>query len=175
MEAIETNPITELGNELLNNLNCLIREINLTVLGIESRQANDIKDKILLRQQHVYQVIQVLGQLQISLNLTNEDQETLDSFIAIFHTLTHPYYTSGLGTDCTNSTTCVLTEQYCNTPGRPKFDIPKEVLKELRVLGFSWVNTSKMFKVSRWAIAQRVSDYNFDSLRRHSNMTNNAI
>ena len=69
------------------------------------------KDEILIRQDHLYQVIQVLAQLQISLDLTNEDQKTLselkDSFIAIFHNLNHLYYTPSLGTDFTNFTMCL--------------------------------------------------------------------
>ena len=42
IEASETNPITELGNGLLDNQNYFIREIDLTVMGIESRQKNHI-------------------------------------------------------------------------------------------------------------------------------------
>ena len=49
IEASKTNHITELGNELLDNLNSLIREIDLTVMGVESRQANNIKDFITTR------------------------------------------------------------------------------------------------------------------------------
>ena len=68
------------------------------------------KDEILLRQDRLYQVIQVLAQLQISLDLTNEDQKTLielkDSFIAIFHNLNHLYYTPILGTDFTSFSMC---------------------------------------------------------------------
>ena len=164
--------ITGLGNELLDNLNSLIREIDLTVMSVESRQGNNIKDKILLRQDHFYQVIQVLAQLQISPDLTNEDQKTLgelkDSFFAIFHT-------ASLGTDFTNFTNYVLTKQYCNNLGRQKFDIPKEVLEEVRVLGFSWVSISKMFKVSRWTIAQQTDGYNLNRLSRYNNMTNDEL
>ena len=42
MDASETNHITELGNELLDNLNSLIHEIDSTVVVVESRQANSI-------------------------------------------------------------------------------------------------------------------------------------
>ena len=83
-EASERNPMTDLGNELLDNLNCLIGEINLTAMGMESRQSNNIKDKILLQQDHVHQVILVFAQLQISLDLTNEHQKTLDQLKDLF-------------------------------------------------------------------------------------------
>ena len=76
--------MTDLGNKLLDNLNCLIGEINLTAMGMESRQSNNIKDKILLQDDHVHQVIQVFAQLQISLDLTNEHQKTLDQLKDLF-------------------------------------------------------------------------------------------
>ena len=102
IEAGATNPITELGNKLLDNLNCLIRWIDLKIIGNR------------LRQDNVYQVIQVIVQLQISLDLTNKDQETLgklkDLFDAMLLNLTHLCYTAGVGTDCTNSTNYVLTK-----------------------------------------------------------------
>ena len=69
----------------------------------------------------------------------------------------------------------MLAKQYCHTPGRPNFDIPKEVLEELRVLGFSWISISKMFEVSRWTIARRVDVYNLNSLSRYSNITNGEL
>ena len=42
MDASEANHITELVNELLDNLNSLIHEIDLTVVGVDSRQVNNI-------------------------------------------------------------------------------------------------------------------------------------
>ena len=69
----------------------------------------------------------------------------------------------------------MLAKQYRNTPGRTNFDIPKEVLEELRVLGFSWISISKMFGVSRWTIARRVDDYILNSLSRYSNITNDEL
>ena len=42
MDASEANHVTELGNELLDNLNSLIHEIDLTVVGVDSRQVNNI-------------------------------------------------------------------------------------------------------------------------------------
>ena len=102
IEAGAANPITELGNKLLDNLNYLIRWIDLKIIGNR------------LRQDHVYQVIQVIVQLQMSLELTNNDQETLgklkELFNAMFLNLMHLYYTTGVGTDCTNSTNYVLTK-----------------------------------------------------------------
>ena len=50
----------------------------------------------------------------MSLELTNNDQETLGKlkalFNAMFLNLMHLYYTTGVGTDCTNSTNYVLTK-----------------------------------------------------------------
>ena len=43
--------------------------------------------------------------------------------------------------------------------GRPKFDIKKETLIELRSLGFSWEDISRMLLVSRWTIHRRVLEF----------------
>ena len=36
-----------------------------------------------------------------------------------------------------------------NAPGRPRYDIPQEILEELRSLHFTWDKIAKMFRVSR--------------------------
>ena len=42
------------------------------------------------------------------------------------------------------------------SPGRPCFDIPAEMLEELRGLGFSWTKIGEMLGVSRWTIHRSV-------------------
>lgn len=50
-------------------------------MGVESQQTNNFKDEILLQQVHVYQVIQVLPQLQMYLDLTNEQKQLSKEFL----------------------------------------------------------------------------------------------
>jgi len=55
--------------------------------------------------------------------------------------------------------------------GRPKFDIKKETLIELRSLGFSWEDISRMLLGSRWTIHRRVSEFGLNHLSRFSDIT----
>ena len=50
------------------------------------------------------------------------------------------------------------------TPGRPRFHIPAEMLEELRELGFSWNKIGEMLGVSRWTIHRRVEQYGFQNM-----------
>ena len=43
--------------------------------------------------------------------------------------------------------------------GRPKFEIAKEFLENLRVLGCTWMQIARMLQVSRWTIRRRVVEY----------------
>ena len=45
------------------------------------------------------------------------------------------------------------------TLGRPRFDIPGEMLEELRELGFSWIKIGEMLGISRWTIHRRVEEF----------------
>ena len=74
-------------------------------------------------------------------------------FVCLFN---QGYYES------TRSTlTCQQQSQTVETkrPGRPSYNIPKEVLVELRGLNFSWCKISHMFGVSRWTVMRRVQEY----------------
>ena len=43
--------------------------------------------------------------------------------------------------------------------GRPKFEIAQELLENLRVLGYTWMQIARMLEVSRWTIRRRVVEY----------------
>ena len=49
-------------------------------------------------------------------------------------------------------------------PGRPSINIPPEVLEDLRGIGFTWVKTARVFKVSRWTIMRRVRLFDLEHL-----------
>ena len=50
------------------------------------------------------------------------------------------------------------------TPGRPRFNIPTEMLEELRELEFSWIKIGEMLGVSRWTIHRRVEEYGLQNM-----------
>ena len=59
--------------------------------------------------------------------------------------------------------------------GRPKFDIKEETLVELRSLGFTWEDISRMLLVSRWTIHRRVSEFGLTHLSRFSDITDEQL
>ena len=59
--------------------------------------------------------------------------------------------------------------------GRPKFDIKEETLVELRSLGFSWEDISRMLLVSRWTIHRKVSEFGLTHLSRFSDITDEQL
>ena len=59
--------------------------------------------------------------------------------------------------------------------GRPKFDIKEETLVELRSLGFSWEDISRMLLASRWTIHRRVSKFGLTHLSRFSDITDEQL
>ena len=56
--------------------------------------------------------------------------------------------------------------------GQPPYAIPREFLKKLRELGFSWTIIAAMFKVSRWTVLRRVKAYGLENLAQFSNIGN---
>eukprot|EP00794_Sanderia_malayensis_P010513 gene10512-11617_t len=60
-------------------------------------------------------------------------------------------------------------------PGRPAYDIPAEILEELRGLGMSWDKIAGMLNVSRWTIQHRVQEYSLEHLHFFSELTDEAI
>ena len=55
--------------------------------------------------------------------------------------------------------------------GRPRIEIPKSNLEELKSLGFSWSRIASMFNVSKWTILRRSQEYGLSELSMYSNMT----
>jgi len=58
---------------------------------------------------------------------------------------------------------------------KTKFDIKEETLVELRSLGFSWEDISRMLLVSRWTIHRRVSEFGLTHLSRFSDISDEQL
>ena len=56
-----------------------------------------------------------------------------------------------------------------------KFDIEEETVVELRSLGFSWEDISRMLLVSRWTIHRRVSEFGLTHLTRFSDIIDEQL
>ena len=64
---------------------------------------------------------------------------------------------------------------HTTTPGRPKLDIRKDVLIQLRSIGFTWKNISEMLLVSRWTIRRRVVEYGIQEITGYSSITDEEL
>ena len=58
-----------------------------------------------------------------------------------------------------------LRKKWNEKPGRPCFEIPVEMLEELRALGFSWTKIAELLGVSRWTVARRVEQHGLGDIR----------
>ena len=64
---------------------------------------------------------------------------------------------------------------HTGAPGRPSIIIPKELLEELRGLGFAWAKIATMFGVSRWTIMRRVDEYQLTGLQIFTDISDDKI
>lgn len=59
--------------------------------------------------------------------------------------------------------------------GRPSFEIPAEILEELRGLGFTWTKIADMLGVSRWTVSRRLAAYGLQDLNCFSNLSDEQL
>ena len=81
-------------------------------------------------------------------------KEGLDSLAGLHHIAIKP-----VAENCFAS-----GKEETETPGRPRFEIPGEMLEELRELGFSWIKIGEILGVSRWTIHRRVEKYGLQNM-----------
>ena len=81
----------------------------------------------------------------------------------VYQNINRCYYSS-MVLNCTDHINIGVGTVLTNKPGRPKFNISKETLKELRGIGFTWARMSQIFQVLRWTIMRRVEKYNLQRM-----------
>jgi len=91
-------------------------------------------------------------------DIGTSDKEKLDSLAAAFadvlSSLNHHIAIKPV-TPGTVAENCFAPgKEEKETPGRPRFDVPAELLEELRELGFSRIKIGEMLGVSRWTYSQ---------------------
>ena len=59
--------------------------------------------------------------------------------------------------------------------GRPSFQIPQQMLQDLKSFGFSWQTIANIFGVSRWIIYRRVQEYGLESMSDFSLMSDGEL
>lgn len=63
------------------------------------------------------------------------------------------------------TSSATLRKKWKEKPGQPCFEIPAEMLEELRALGFSWTKIAELLGVSRWTVAGRVEQHSLGDIR----------
>ena len=59
--------------------------------------------------------------------------------------------------------------------GRPKYEIPKDNLEELRGIGFSWSQIARMFGVSRWTLYRRIGEYDMQQMQPFTDISDDEV
>jgi len=111
--------------------------------------------------------------------LTDKDNKTLDSlstcFRDILSSMHHRIAINSLSPTTVASVSLNRSSNVDVRAGRPSFDIPSEILEELRGLGFTWSKIADMLGVSRWTISRRVSMYGLQSLTEFSSLPDDQL
>ena len=107
------------------------------------------------------------------------DKEKLDSlataFADVLKLLRHHIAIRSVSPTTVAENSFSLGKEKKETPGRPCFDIPAEMLEELRGLGFSWNKIGEMLGVSRWTISRRVAKYGLENVTGFDNLSDEEL
>eukprot|EP00794_Sanderia_malayensis_P013238 gene13238-14596_t len=120
--------------------------------------------------------------INLLLTRDNSCQEKVLSFLTMIHEDGLSYSSVNTAKSALSSVKDLGTETPLDTEqvggggaGRPRLDIPKEVLENSRCQGFSWTKISKICKVSRWTIMRRVADYNLTNWQEYSKLSDEEL
>lgn len=107
----------------------------------------------------------------------NDFQDTWSSLASAFYDVFQCLREKNL--DLNNRPTSVaqvsIASNCTGRAGRPSFQIPQEMLEDLRGFGFSWQKIADIFGVSRWTIYRRVQEYGLKSMSDFSLMSDGEL
>ena len=116
--------------------------------------------------------------VQLSQVVINEaDLQMVEGLRAVFVQLLHSFLRH-FGNSSSRITRISFISHNTTPPGgagRPRVNIPLELLEDLRGVGFTWEQMAKMFRVSRWTVMRRVQFYRLQGLSRFSSITDEEI
>ena len=113
------------------------------------------------------QTVSLIRTLQGTSDIQASDMMALDSLAGAFTnmlTLLWNHIATSAVTPTTLATSSVTITKKWNEK-RPCFEIPAEMLEELRTLGFSWTKIAELLGVLRWTVARRVDQYGLGDVR----------
>jgi len=164
------------GDELFENLVGFFENVD-AVLNPQS--INENLERVLSTLDLSVQIGQLLLKIKESLLSDAEDIKSIENIIQCvseLNQLIYKRYQQYLYSDCTIVVKLDFNDGISSIlPGRPKVNIPKSVLIELRSLGFSWNKISKIFQVSRWTIYRRIREFNLEELQMFSNISDDEL
>lgn len=147
----------DIENELPQFLNAVLDKAEKIIQGDTKCGDAEVHAEV------VYQCISLLRSLSDSSCVETSDKAALDlvadAFSKVLSLLRHYMATRGISPTVVAENGTTLRKTKRETPGRPHFEIPAEMLEELRALGFSWTKIGAMLGVSRWTIHRRVAEY----------------
>ena len=87
------------------------------------------------------------------------------AFTSVLALLRNHITTSAVTPTTLATSSTALRKNWNEKPGWPCFEIPIEMLEELRALGFSWTKIAELLGVSRWTVARRVEQHGLGDMR----------
>ena len=127
----------------------------------------------------VDQNVSLIRTLQETSDIQASDTMALDSLAGAFTnvlTLLRNHIATSAVTPTTLATSSVtITKKWNEKPGQPCFEIPAEMLEELRTLGFSWTKIAELLGVSRWTVARRVDQYGLGDVRGFDHLSEEEL
>ena len=117
----------------------------------------------------VDQTVSLIRALQETSDVQPSDILALDSlagaFTSVLALLRNHITTSAVTPTTLATSSTALRKKWNEKPGRPCFEIPVEMLEELRALGFSWTKIAELLGVSRWTVARTVEQHGLGDMR----------
>ena len=122
-------------------------------------------------------VDQTISLLRTLAENDNDFQDTWSSLASAFYDVFQCLQEINL--DLNNRPTAVaqvlVASMYTGRAGRPSFQIPQEMLQDLRGFGFLWQKIADILGVSRWTIYRRVQEYGLKSMSDFSLMSDGEL
>lgn len=161
----------EFGTSLQNSLSSVLT-------SLENLQADD-EEELLFQWHRIDELLIVLNNLtaNVDLGISTEDVSYISALIGVFDDLRKKliYAHRRKPADSTRCTMMNTSTTNNGKPGRPKFLLRKDVLEELRGLGFSWTKIAEILNVSRWTVNRRVEEFELTDLKRFSDISDHEV
>ena len=173
------NDNVDFGDQLLGSL-ALILESSTADRLLTGYQSDERMSNYLQHIDLLEQAIKVLHNVAHVGDVQVDDCKVLndvsDAFRQVYRELFQLYLSIGYqNNEFVQLDATAPEEESRKAVGRPKYKIPKGVLKELRGLGFTWSHIARMFGVSRWTVYRRIGEYDMQQMQKFTDLSNDEV